>query len=99
MPNFVLMANLKIDLGCIINTSSFVDHDYKFEKYVQVALGSNLESNITIEGKKMIGFNSKIIKGTTIVSEEVLGSGSTVIQDIKSNQIVVGNPARVPSKN
>lgn len=99
MPNSAIMANSKIGLGCIINTSSSIDHDCTLEKGVHIAPGCNLAGNITIKEETMIGIGSNIIQGITIGSNVLVGAGSTVVKDIKSNQIVVGNPARAISKN
>lgn len=99
MPNSVIMANTKIGLGCIINTSASIDHDCNIEKGVHIAPGCNLAGNIKIEKKTIIGVGSNIIQGITIGSNVVVGAGSTVIRDIESNQVVVGNPAKVISKN
>ena len=41
-----------------------------------------------------IGANSTIICGNTVGSGSLVGAGSVVTKDVKSNTIVVGNPAK-----
>mgnify|MGYP001544293991 CR=1 FL=1 len=56
-------------------------------------------SEPTIIGKKcFIGVNSIVMPGVCIGDEVVVGAGSVVTNDIASNSLVVGNPARTIRK-
>jgi UDP-2-acetamido-3-amino-2,3-dideoxy-glucuronate N-acetyltransferase len=46
-----------------------------------------------------IGANSTIVCGTTLNENCLIGAGSVVTKDIKSNMIALGNPAVEIKKN
>ena len=54
----------------------------------------------TIIGKKcFIGARSIILPGVKIGDHVIVGSGSVVTKDVKSNCIVAGNPAQIIKEN
>ena len=59
----------------------------------------NLAKNIYIEDNIWIADNVTVLKGVTIKSGSVIGINSTVVKDIESNCIAVGNPCKVVTHN
>ena len=55
----------------------------------------NLKTDTYIGQNCIIGINSIILPGIHIGDEVVVGAGSVVTKDIKSNCIVAGNPASI----
>ena len=55
-------------------------------------------SNIKIEDKVWIGFNSIILKGVTIGQGAVIAAGSVVTKDVPAFTLVGGNPAKIIKK-
>lgn len=51
--------------------------------------------NVTIGNRVFIGAESVVLPGVTIGDDVVIGANSTVTQDIPSNSVAVGSPARV----
>lgn len=49
---------------------------------------------ITVGNDVWIGGNATILPGVTIGDNAVIGAGSVVTRDVKSNTVVVGNPAK-----
>lgn len=45
-----------------------------------------------------VGANATILPGITIGENSMVGAGSVVTKDVKSNTVVVGNPARIAKK-
>jgi len=46
-----------------------------------------------------IGANATVICGVTIGENSMIGAGAVVTRDVPKNAIVVGNPAKIMSKN
>ncbi|MCC0175950.1 acyltransferase [Waterburya agarophytonicola K14] len=59
----------------------------------------NLAQNIKIADHVWIGAYSKILKGVTINQDSVVGIASVVTQDVSSNTVVAGIPAKVIKEN
>ena len=51
--------------------------------------------NVTIGNRVFIGAESVVLPGVTIGDDVVIGANSTVTQDIPTNSVAVGSPARV----
>jgi len=73
-----------IAYGAIVLT-----HDYCRNLYKKTCIGK----------KCFIGTRSIILPGVTIGDHVIVGSGSIVTKDIKSNCIVAGNPAEIIKEN
>jgi|WetSurMetagenome_2_1015567.scaffolds.fasta_scaffold00621_14 acetyltransferase-like isoleucine patch superfamily enzyme len=64
-------------------------HDYCRSLYKKTYIGK----------KCFIGAKSIILPGVTIGDHVIVGAGSVVTKDVKSNCIVAGNPAKVIKEN
>jgi len=73
-----------IAYGAIILT-----HDYSRSLYKKTYIGK----------KCFIGARAIILPGVTISDHVIVGSGSVVTKDVKSNCIVAGNPAKIIKDN
>lgn len=73
-----------IATGVIILT-----HDYCRSLYKKTYIGKQC----------FIGANAIILPGISIGDHVIVGSGSVVTKDIKSNCIVAGNPAKIIKEN
>lgn len=70
--------------GAIILT-----HDYSRSQYKKTYIGKEC----------FIGVKAIILPGVTIGDQVIVGAGSVVTKDIKSNCIVAGNPAKIIKEN
>jgi acetyltransferase-like isoleucine patch superfamily enzyme len=50
---------------------------------------------VTIEDDVFIGARALVLKGVKVGSSAVIGAGAVVTKDVRSGEIVAGNPARV----
>lgn len=80
--------------GVIINTSSTIDHDCVIESYTHISPGANLAGNVSCDQGCWVGIGSSVKQSVKIGSFSIIGAGSTVINDVESNDVVVGTPAK-----
>jgi sugar O-acyltransferase (sialic acid O-acetyltransferase NeuD family) len=83
----------------IINTAVIVEHDSHVGSFSHLCPGSKLAGNVMIEKGVLLGLGSNVIPGKRIGHYTVVGAGSTVIDDIKSDCVVVGSPAKIKRDN
>lgn len=95
MPRAVINSNSKIGSHVIINTGSIIEHDNEIENFTHISPGAALCGGVTIGEETHIGANATIIQYKKIGSKTIIGAGSTVINDIDSNKVAVGSPAKI----
>ncbi|MGV2989280.1 acetyltransferase [Vibrio sp. E150_011] len=93
MANAVVNPFSCIGASCIINTGSTVDHDCKLAEGVHISPGANLAGGVEVGESSWIGIGSQVNQLVVIGREVIVGSGSTVINNVPSFQTVVGTPA------
>ena len=94
MAGVVINACTKIGKGCIINTSSSVDHDNTLSDFVHISPGAHLAGNVSIGTRTWIGMGSNIIQNVSIFEDVIIGAESVVLKSIEKAGTYVGNPVR-----
>lgn len=94
MAGVVINNSCKIGKGCIINTSSSLDHDNVLEDYVHISPGTNLAGTVKVGKGTSIGIGSAVSNNVVICSECIIGAGTVVIKDINVPGVYFGVPAR-----
>ena len=94
MPGTILNAECKLGRGCIINTSSSVDHGSVLGDYVHVAVGAHVCGLTQVEDNTWIGAGATVINGIHICRNCMIGAGAVVIKNIKEEGTYIGVPAR-----
>ena len=94
MAGAILQAGCLIGDNTIINTGAIVDHDCKIGAHVHIAPGSVISGGVDIGEMVHIGTGATIIQGMKIGDSAVIGAGSVVIDNVPSNNMFVGVPAR-----
>lgn len=92
--NAVINANAKIGFGCIINTSSVVEHDCKIEDGVHVSCNVSLGGTTCVGKHSLLGIGSTVINNISIGENVIIGAGAVVTKNIPPNCIAVGVPAK-----
>jgi sugar O-acyltransferase (sialic acid O-acetyltransferase NeuD family) len=97
--NFIgkgVIMNAKVRLGnaCIINTGAIIEHDSRIEDFVHIAPGSVICGNVWIKENTHVGANSTLIQNVTVGKNTMIGAGSVVLKDLRSDQLVYGNPGK-----
>ncbi len=90
----VIGPDVEVGDSVIINTSATVDHDCKIGEAVHIAPGCHLCGNVSIGSQTIVGAGSTIIESVTVGCNTIIGAGSVVVQDLPSNIIAMGNPAK-----
>jgi len=93
MAGVVINVDTKIGTACIINTSATIDHDCIIGDGVHISPGAHLAGGVIVGDFSWIGIGSSIRQLIKIGKKTVVGAGAVVINDIKDDCTVVGNPA------
>ncbi len=94
MAGVVINSSTRIGKGCIINTSSSIDHDNVIEEYVHISPGVSLAGTVKIGRLNWIGIGSVISNNVNICSGCKVGAGTVVVKDITEPGTYVGVPVR-----
>lgn len=95
MIGAVVQPDVRIGNHVIINTSASVDHDCVINDYVHIAPGVNLAGGVEVGDGTFFGISSSAVPYVKIGDWSVVGAGSVVINNIPSNKMVVGVPAKI----
>ncbi len=95
----VMTTGVNIGDFVIINKNCSIGHDVVINDYVTISPGSNISGNVNIGEMTYIGSGVNIRDELTIGDGTIVGIGSTVVKNIPSDVVVVGNPARVLKEN
>ncbi len=103
MMGAVVNKGARIDEGTMIDMNAVIGGNAKIGKYCHIGAGSVIAGNIEpycekcveIGDYSFIGANVVVVEGVQIGKNAVIGAGSVVLYDVKDNEVVVGNPAKV----
>jgi sugar O-acyltransferase (sialic acid O-acetyltransferase NeuD family) len=94
MAGVVINSSTRIGKGCIINTSSSLDHDNVIEDYVHISPGVRTAGSVGIGKGTWIGIGSVVSNNVNICSGCKVGAGAVVVKDITEPGTYVGVPVR-----
>ena len=94
MAGAVINPGAQIGIGCIINTSSSVDHDCVVEDYVHISVGAHLSGTVRVGKGTWIGAGAIVSNNINICGGCMIGAGAVVIKDIAEPGTYVGVPAK-----
>lgn len=94
MAGTVINCCTKIGKGCIINTSSTIDHDNIIEDFVHISPGVHLAGTVKVGQGSWLGIGSIVSNNLSIISGSMVGAGSVVVKDIIESGTYVGVPVR-----
>lgn len=103
-PFVTLTSNIRIGRHFHANLYSYVEHDCLIGDYVTFGPGVKCNGNIIIEDHAYIGAGAVIKQGLpgkprVIGRGAIVGMGAVVTKDVPARTIVVGNPARIHTRN
>lgn len=94
MAGVVVNSSTRIGKGCIINTSSSIDHDNVVEDYAHISPGVNMAGTVKVGKGSWIGIGSVVSNNVNICSGCKVGAGAVVVKDITEPGTYVGVPVR-----
>ena len=94
MAGVVINSSTRIGKGCIINTSSSLDHDNVIEDYVHISPGVRTAGTVKVRRLSWIGIGSVVSNNVNICSGCKVGAGAVVVKDITEPGTYVGVPVR-----
>lgn len=94
MAGVVINSSSKVGKGCIINTSSSLDHDNIIEDYVHISPGAHLAGTVKVGKGSWIGIGATISNNINISSGCMIGAGAVVLKDLTKPGTYVGVPVR-----
>ena len=93
--NVTLNCNARIGNFNTINGNVLFGHDTMIGNYNILAGSATLSSEICIGDGNFVGLNATIRDRVKIGDYNIIGMASVVLNDINSNNIVIGSPAKV----
>ncbi len=87
-------SNAKIGNHVLIMANSVVSHDVHVGDYTYITGGACISGLVTIGRSCYLGTNCSIIGKITIGDNVLIGMGSVVLEDVPSDSVYVGNPAK-----
>ncbi|GEM04151.1 acetyltransferase [Halolactibacillus miurensis] len=94
MAGVVINSSSRIGKGCIINTSSNLDHDNVLEDYVHISPSVGLAGTVRVGKGSWLGIGSIVSNNVNISSGCKVGAGAVVVKDITEPGTYIGVPVR-----
>jgi len=94
MAGVVVNSSSRIGKGCILNTSSSLDHDNIIGDYVHISPGVMAAGSVTVGKSTWLGIGTVVSNNVNICSDCKVGAGAVVVKDITEHGTYVGVPVR-----
>lgn len=98
MTHAIITNNIIIGEGTLLNRNVNVSHDVVIGKYCEFSPSVNISGNCKIGDFCNFGTGAIVLPKITIGDNVTVGAGAVVTQNIESNSVVVGIPAKVIKK-
>jgi sugar O-acyltransferase (sialic acid O-acetyltransferase NeuD family) len=90
----VVAPGAELDEHVFVNRGATIGHDTSVGAFSRIQPGSNIGGLSRIGRGVTIGIGATLIERLVVGDNAVIGAGSTVLDDVPENVVVVGAPAR-----
>lgn len=97
-PLSQLSPDTTLEDNSIMLPNSFLGHDSTLRRFAHVASNAVVGANVDVGRAVHVGTNATIREKVKIGDFALIGSGAVVLNDVASNSVVVGNPAKLLRK-
>ena len=98
MAGAVINPFVQIGRACIVNTSATIDHDCLLAAGVHISPGVNLAGAVEVGETSWIGIGASVKPCIEIGSNVIVGAGAVVVNNLPSDCLVTGVPAKLKEK-
>lgn len=91
----VINTGAVIGSHVIINTASTVEHDCTVGDFAHISPGAVLGGGVQVGEGAQVGIGATVMPGRKVGCWSVVGAGAVVVEDIPTEVVAVGVPARV----
>lgn len=91
----VLTCDIEIAEFVTINACSTINHDVRIGRFATLSPGAHIGGNVSIREGAFVGIGASVKQGITVGDWSIIGAGAAVIEDVPSNAVVGGVPAKV----
>jgi len=95
MPGVIVNANSRVGQHCILNTLSSLGHDGLMDDFSSLAPRVGTGGNFKLGYCSAVSLGANVVENIQVAEHAVIGAGSLVMNDIPSNAVAFGSPARV----
>jgi len=95
MPGVIINSGTSIGKNCIINSGAVIEHECVIGDNIHISPNVSIAGGVKIGNNTHIGIGSTIIQSLCIGSNVTIGAGAVVINNIKSDVVAVGIPAKI----
>lgn len=93
-PGSRIMAGANLGDHVLVNTNAVVSHETRIGDFSTISPGVSIGGRCTLGEGVFIGIGATVSDSVRIGAGAVVGAGSVVIEDVQTNEVVVGVPAR-----
>ena len=95
MAGAIINAEARLGHNVIVNSGAIIEHDCEIGNHVHIATGAQLASTVRIGEGAHIGAGATVRQSISIGNNAIVGAGAAVVNDVDTETVVVGVPARI----
>ena len=91
----VIAPGAVLDEHVFVNRGATIGHDTRIGAFSRIQPGSNIGGLSRLGRGVTVGIGATLVERLEVGDNAVIGAGSTVLDDVPENVVVVGTPARI----
>ena len=94
----IIQPNVKIGKHVVVNFQCSIAHDCTIGDFVTLQPNVHISGANKIEEETYVGVGSTTTENLSIGKKSIIGAGSVVLNNVKSNSVYLGSPAKFYKK-